>query len=299
MTTVEYPDVAHYQAGLSLAGAPLVFAKATQGSGYTDPEYADFRAQAKQRKIPQGAYHWLDTSDAIKQARHCFSVVGHGVPLMVDEEQPTISVGHTIAFVTEYRRIGGLVPLEYLPRWTWEASGKPDLRPLAKAGLLLVASDYVPADSITLAGKAWQAYGGVAPTIVQYTSKHLFNGQLVDFNRFPGSLDMLLGLLQLGDDMANLTDLNITHLEGVAARTEALLKLLPKSTMAGTGKTLDADLPAVDALIHIRETVDQIAKSAGVAPTQDQVDAAMAKALSDPTVIASLGAAIASHLKVV
>jgi hypothetical protein len=205
--TVEWPDVSHYQAGLSLHGALLVFPKATQGTSWVDPAYAGFKAQALGLGIPCGAYHWLDTSDPVAQARHAYTVVGPGVALMVDDEQPRISVPHTLAFVAAYRQLGGLVRLEYLPRWAWEASGSPDLRPLAAAGLLLVASDYNPADN-TAGGKAWQPYGGWKPSILQVTDKKPFNGRPVDFNTYPGTLAQLLALLNPsthGDDM-NLTD---------------------------------------------------------------------------------------------
>lgn len=198
--TVTYPDVSHYNAPLSLAGAALVFAKATQGTGYVDPAYAGYRAQAAVY-IPFGAYHWLDTSDPVAQARHAYNIVGPGTPLMIDDEQPSISVPHTLAFVAEYRRLGGLVVLEYLPRWTWAASGTPDLRPLAAAGLHLVASDYNPRDAAYPAGLGWEPYGGVTPAILQYTDRQPFSGKALDMNVFPGNLGELLAIISGGTDM--------------------------------------------------------------------------------------------------
>jgi Glycosyl hydrolases family 25 len=193
MTALTWPDVSHYQKGVSLKGASLAAAKATQATGYVDPTYAGFKEQAKTLGIPFIAYHWLDGSGAVAQARHCFTTVGADVPLMIDDEQPRINVPHTLAFVAEYRRLGGLVTLEYLPHWVWESSGSPDLRPLARAGLLLVASNYSPGAA---GGPGWAAYGGWAPTVLQTTSKQVFNGQQVDFNTYRGSLAQFLAQIK-------------------------------------------------------------------------------------------------------
>jgi len=45
VTTIHFPDVSHYQAGLSLKPYPAAIAKATQGTGYTDPSYASFKGR--------------------------------------------------------------------------------------------------------------------------------------------------------------------------------------------------------------------------------------------------------------
>lgn len=191
MTTF-YPDVSNYQPRLSLTGALAVCAKASQGVGYVDPYYIGFKGQAKALGIPQSAYHWLDTAPAVDQARHAFSVVGSKVPLMIDDEQNVVVVAHTLDFVAEYRRLGGLVTLEYLPRWIWERSGKPDLRPLAAAGLSIVSSNY--SEPYSDHGVGFQPYGGVTPGTWQYTSTQMFNGQLCDFNGFPGTVEQLAAL---------------------------------------------------------------------------------------------------------
>jgi len=194
---IAYPDVSHFQAGLSLRHAVAAAAKATQGGGFIDPEYGVFRAQAHSLGIPFIAYHWLDTTDATAQARHAYAVVGADTPLMIDDEQPPINVAHTLAFVAEYRRLGGVVVLEYLPRWVWDQSGRPSLRPLARAGLAVVASNYNPSAGVD-GGAGWAPYGGVSPAILQYTDRQLFNGQLVDMNRFPGTVQALQALLAPG-----------------------------------------------------------------------------------------------------
>ncbi len=188
MATTFFPDVSNYQAGLSLAGASAVIIKATQGTTYRDPYYQGFKAQAMSLGIPYAAYHWLDSSDAGAQARFAFSVVGASVPLMIDDEQGVINVNHTLAFINAYRAAGGKVTLEYAPQWVWAASGRPNLKPIADAGLAFVSSNYT---AYSDTGPGWAPYGGITPTIWQYTDSQLFNGYRVDFNAFKGTVDQL------------------------------------------------------------------------------------------------------------
>ncbi len=189
--TIHFPDLSHHKQ-VSLEGAVALITKATEGTSFVDPSYAGYKADAAKRGIPFCAFHWLHAANVAGQAKHCFSVVGPGVPLMIDDEDPTdgLSLARTLAFVQAYRALGGLVKLEYLPRWFWSNHGSPDLRPLAKAGLALVSSAY-PRSGYTEQGVGWLPYGGVYPAIWQYTDAHPFNGQAVDFNAFKGTVDDL------------------------------------------------------------------------------------------------------------
>jgi hypothetical protein len=196
----QFPDVSHYQQSLSLAGAAAVLIKATQGVHYVDPAYHGFVAQARQLGIPYAAYHWLDTTDAAAQAAHAYAVVGPGVVLMIDDEQNVINVAHTLAFVAEYRRLGGCVRMEYAPRWTWVNSGRPSLTSLAAVGLTLVSSSY-PDSGYSDNGIGWLPYGGVTPGIWQWTDAHPFNGQLVDFNATHLDVTALFDPTSGGTDM--------------------------------------------------------------------------------------------------
>lgn len=180
-----YPDVSHHNAGVDVSAALALIAKATQGTGFVDPEYVHWPPTAR----TFAAYHWLDTTSASAQAAHCYSVVGAGMPLMIDDEQGVINVAHTLEFASAYRKLGGLVTMWYGPRWVWDASGKPDLRPIAAAGLAVIGSWYGQGYAPTAPG--WTPYGGVAPTILQYTDAQPFGGKLVDFNAFPGTIDQL------------------------------------------------------------------------------------------------------------
>jgi Glycosyl hydrolases family 25 len=212
---VFYPDVSHYQAGLSLKGARAVSAKATEGTSYLDPSYGDFRSQARALNIPFIPYHYLHSGSATTQANLAFSVAGRDGPLMLDVEAGSGNLTDVLGFVEAYQALGGRVRLVYLPRWYWMQLAQPDLRPVAAAGLLLVSSVYtVYSDS----GPGWASYGGVVPAIWQYTDSQPFNGYRVDFNAYRGSFDDFAAALS-GDDMAFLDDPNAAAL---AWRMDAL-----------------------------------------------------------------------------
>lgn len=184
--SVTFPDVSNHQGNLSLNGAAACIAKATEGTTFQDQWYTAFRLKADALAIPFAAYHWLHAADVLGQARLAFAVVGAATPLMIDDEEPIdgLDINRTLAFVKAYRALGGTVTMEYCPRWHWEREGSPDLRPLAAAGLALVSSNYSQPYSDT--GVGWNPYGGVTPSIWQYTSSQPFNGSLVDFNGFRG-----------------------------------------------------------------------------------------------------------------
>ena len=188
--TIYFPDVSNWQQGMSLAGSAAVIAKATEGTGYTDPFYAGYHGQAANMGVPFVGYHYLHHGSIEAQAALAFSVVGAGVPLMLDvevvqgEADPTLD--DVTQFVAAYRARGGRVTLIYLPQWFWSGHwGSPDLRPLAKLGLALISSNYT---TYSDTGPGWAAYGGVAPAIWQYTSSATVNGRAkVDMNAFRGS----------------------------------------------------------------------------------------------------------------
>jgi len=188
---IEFPDVSHYQAGLGLTGATAAVAKATQGITFTDPTYRGFRAQARALGIPFSAYHWLDASDPVAQAKFCFGFVGAGTSVMWDAEADGATVPAILKATAALRALGGHAWGAYLPRWWWrDHLGSPDLRPLVAAGLALVSSNY----STTPPGVGWAPYGGVTPTVWQFAADHPFGGQRVDFNRYLGTTAQLAAL---------------------------------------------------------------------------------------------------------
>lgn len=229
--TVYFPDTSQFVAGVSLAQALACIARATEGDWLTDPTYHGFRLQAGRK--PFAGYHFLESrSSAAAQAAHCYAVVGK-TPLMIDAEP--IGSGSTKAgkaaadghedgghvmgcavqhgldkvkpeayisapaiqavadFTDAYRKLGGVVRLVYLPKWYWQALGSPSLQPLLDRGLKLVSSQYT---AYSDSGAGWAAYGGMQPSIWQYSSTISFGGVgAVDFNAYRGSVPELAALL--------------------------------------------------------------------------------------------------------
>lgn len=85
-------DIASYQAGIDLDTVPLDFAivKATQGTGYTNPDYARAISQVLGAGRLGGAYHYVSGGNAQAEADHFVDVVGGNVGrvlLAIDWEQ--------------------------------------------------------------------------------------------------------------------------------------------------------------------------------------------------------------------
>ncbi|MGO8957458.1 MAG: GH25 family lysozyme [Streptosporangiaceae bacterium] len=197
MATLMYPDVSSAQAGMSLAGAAAVCAKVTEGTGYANPWFATFMSQAAAEGALFFAYHFLHEDQAAAQAAWCHQHAG-GIPLMVDCEPAAGSNPQLVDltdFADVYRRLGGTVHLAYLPRWHWADLGSPPLAPLAKRAIALVSSDYLPYSDN---GPGWQPYGGITPSVWQWTETAHWNGQLVDRNAFKGNVAQLRALITTG-----------------------------------------------------------------------------------------------------
>jgi peptidoglycan hydrolase-like protein with peptidoglycan-binding domain/GH25 family lysozyme M1 (1,4-beta-N-acetylmuramidase) len=194
--TIFYPDVSDYQAGISFAGCVIVMAKATENNDYTNPDYAPAKARAASAGAYFCAYHFLHAGNGAGQASYAHGVVGSEVPLMIDCE-PTYNTNGTIAsapqvadvvaFVNQYRALGGKTYLLYLPHWYWADNlGQVELTSVISLGMLLVSSDYT---GYSATGPGWAAYGGMTPVIWQYTSSATLNGvNNVDMNAYQGTV---------------------------------------------------------------------------------------------------------------
>ena len=190
--TIFYPDVSSGQAGISFSGVPIAMVKATEGTGYTNPDYSAAKTRARNAGAYFCAYHFLQEGNGAGQADHAHSVVG-STPLMVDMEKEVLdgvtstpSVTDVVDFVTRYRALGGVIYLLYLPKWYWQSIGSPSLAPLIELGLLLVSSNYT---TYSNSGPGWGAYGGMVPVIWQYTSSATLNGITpVDYNAYQGTV---------------------------------------------------------------------------------------------------------------
>lgn len=236
------PDISSFQNGLDLSrctSASFVIAKTTEGTGYTDANYQDWRRQAAALGKLFAWYHFLSGDDPRAQVQHTAANVGDvGLPGMLDFE-PTASFRPTLAQAMAYidaaHAAGLKLKLVYLPRWYWEEIGSPDLSPLNARGVYLVASSYLggtgspsqlyPGDSAA----GWATYGNAKPLILQFTDRASDGGMSLDYNAFRGSVAQLASYLSTatpspaptspGDDMA-LTD-TVPVSAGFAARYPA------------------------------------------------------------------------------
>lgn len=90
--TLQGIDCASWQAGIDLATVPMDFAivKATQGTGYTNPDYARAIGQVLSVGRLGGAYHYVSGGNAVGEADHFIDVVSGNIGkivLAVDWEQ--------------------------------------------------------------------------------------------------------------------------------------------------------------------------------------------------------------------
>jgi len=86
-------DVSHHNGAIDWpavadAGITLAFIKATQGVGFVDPAFERNRNAAANAGILAVPYHFLDTSDAERQAEYFLALTGIGAaqPAMLDWE---------------------------------------------------------------------------------------------------------------------------------------------------------------------------------------------------------------------
>lgn len=234
--TVFGSDLSSFEAGLDLsrlADASFVFAKTTEGTYYTDPDYQGWRAQAAQLGKVFAWYHFLTTEDVHAQVAHLLDHVGDmGLPGMLDVEpqtqtgsRPTLE--QVLAFDDAAHTAGLKLRLIYLPQWYWAELGSPDLTALGARGLYLVSSQYpggtgnpealYPGDSAS----GWQAYGNAKPLIWQYTDKASDGGKSEDFNAFRGSVQQLQAYLGTSASTGGTDDVTPQDIQAIAAAVYA------------------------------------------------------------------------------
>ena len=262
--TVYLRDCSHHDGEVSLTGCIGATHKITEGTSYVDPQYATrMNSWLKQGVAILGSYHVLHTGNLDEQLAHWISTLDnltpgwrrhpHWVNQIDGEKWPTDQVSPaTIRMfaVLAKREIPHGWTVTYASRGQYGDGLAGLVTPLWNADYRGAGKGY-PGDSwASYGGSAagWAAYSGQVPTLLQWRDSPY------DLNAYRGTLDQLKALIR-GDDM--LTDLNITHAEGVASRVDALTHLKSQSVMAG--KVLDADLPLVDAVISIRDTVKDLA----------------------------------------
>jgi lysozyme len=114
-------DLSHFNGVVDLAAAAQaeivgVIHKATQGTGFQDPTYADNNAKALQAGLLWGAYHFGVGGDGVSQAEAFLDFVQpDGDTLMVldfeaNGQGPSMNLGEARAFLTHVNSVTGRWP---------------------------------------------------------------------------------------------------------------------------------------------------------------------------------------------
>lgn len=188
-TTLQFHDVSHWN-GTHDGTGPL-FAKATEGRSYVDPQYARNRDRTLDRGDPFAAYHFLDPGSPADQARHAFDVIGTGTCCMLDVERSaggSATYRDALTFSETYKALGGLLRPAYIPEWYWSGVWKsPGLHEFQALGMWLISSNYT---SYSDTGRGWRAYGGLTPEVWQW------RGSPLDCDAYKGTKTQLAALLK-------------------------------------------------------------------------------------------------------
>jgi len=202
-TTPQYRgiDASHWQGTIDwdkVAGSGIRFSflKASEGTSYVDPTYADNRAEANAAGIVVGAYHFAqpdsDANDAVDEADHFVDTAdvksGDIVPVLDLETSNGMSVADlqdwTFAWLEEVEAKTGVKPMIYTGPWFWETY-MGDTSEFADAGydLLWIANWFVSDPDVP--GTDW---GGLGWTFWQYDDCGTVSGitGCVDLDYFNG-----------------------------------------------------------------------------------------------------------------
>jgi GH25 family lysozyme M1 (1,4-beta-N-acetylmuramidase) len=299
--TIAFPDISNFQKGLRIQpGTVAVCAKSTEGTYFTDPSYSDFKTQAAAVGALFWAYHFLVEGNGAAQADYCFRFAGASVPVMLDVEpipaqNSTPGIAEILAFTARYRQLGGRVCVAYLPRWYWEHLGRPDLTVL---GLPIVASGYPGGYSDTDAN--WSPYGGVTPSIWQYTDSQPYGGMSVDFNAFRGTVQELAALI---NGTSTGTSTGTTPMPNIPASIAAAIPDVaadfpPGAPYSDDNAIIWADARAAAAMLYARQARDTVnALAAHFTPVDETALAkALAPLLNAGASADQIASAVVSHL---
>lgn len=126
----DFPDISHHNgspdfAGIRRAGAQLVVLKATEGSGYTDPTFRSNWVHAKTAGLNRTAYHFARPgTDPVLCARGLYTIATDAeLPLVLDWEDPAVSVLWAAQFLHETDRLTGRKSIIYMPQSWCSKSG--------------------------------------------------------------------------------------------------------------------------------------------------------------------------------
>lgn len=199
-------DISHHQSrSLDLArcraeGIEFVFIKATEGASFVDDDFALNLAEARAAGLLVAAYHYVRSNATVaQQVANVDLIVPRDVPVLLDVESSSGTIGPVRELIDQLRARGYRVPLLYLPRWYWQQLGSPslvDLPPLWSSRY----PDAVIGDLIDewadVPSHYWNGYGGLDVAVLQFTSSARVAGHApLDANAFRGTREELARLL--------------------------------------------------------------------------------------------------------
>jgi len=127
-------DLSHHNGAVDLQAAAAdgivgVIHKASQGTGYQDPLFAENRAKALAAGLHWGAYHFGTGGDGVAQAEHFLDVVQPGPEVLLaldlegNPQGPSMTLDEARAFVTHVREATGRWPGLYSGHFIKELLG--------------------------------------------------------------------------------------------------------------------------------------------------------------------------------
>jgi hypothetical protein len=196
-------DLSNHKPGVNLdkfkewgwAGLGL---KATEGDYFTDRLFAPYLDYARAIDFPVFAYHWQIRDISVsRQVAHVRRVVPLDCPLALDAERYSSNgvVYHsgsgrvTRDLCDGLRQAGYSLKWNYTPYWYWSEQGRPDLSgtpPLWGSSYGANRPGSARANLDTVSPEAFNGYGNVPMTMLQYTS--LGQPGNLDFNLFKGTV---------------------------------------------------------------------------------------------------------------
>ena len=199
-------DIASWQKGIDLKtvfthnNIDGVIAKATEGTGYVNPEFAPWMKWLTDNNKPFGMYHYLSGGDAEAEATHFYNTVkpyiGRGIPVADYEgtalDKGTVWLGK---FLEKFRALSGVRCMIYC---SVSVVSEQNFRALTDYPLWIAQyADMNPVYGFL--DKPWQR-GSVSPFskywMHQYTSCGRLNGWggNLDFDKFYGTKEDWISL---------------------------------------------------------------------------------------------------------
>jgi GH25 family lysozyme M1 (1,4-beta-N-acetylmuramidase) len=217
---MNFIDISNWQNGIDLAelfkrnALDGVIVKATENTGYTNPNFKTWAAWLTEHDKPWGVYHFCAGADANAEAKHFYATVRHYIGKCVpfaDYEADVLQKGTTWlkTFLDEFYALSGVQPLIYCSQ---SVTQEQNFSAIAREGHKLWVAQYADFQPVYgFLDKPWHN-GSVAPfngyVMQQYTSCGVLDGwrAYLDFDKFYGTPDDWKALCGDGNTATTVTE---------------------------------------------------------------------------------------------